>query len=189
MSLSGHVLLTAALFATALPLRPAQADEITDTLESAREAYEQGDLSYALDELDFARQKMLAMRTDVLLDLLPPAPDGWERQVNDEMGAGMAMMGGGLGAEADYIGPEESVTVTIMAQNPLIASISAMVSNAAAFGARIERVGREKFMLQDDVLQGMVGGNVLVKAEGGTPGQMIALLESMDFRALQDFGR
>ena len=33
----------------------AQADEISDTLQSAIEAYNDGDINYALEELDFAR--------------------------------------------------------------------------------------------------------------------------------------
>ena len=50
-------LLTASAIAllTAMPLA---ADEITDTLQSAIEAYEDGDVQYALDELEIAKQKL-----------------------------------------------------------------------------------------------------------------------------------
>ena len=51
-------------FLVSLPLAamlalPAAADEITDTLQSALDAYETGDVQYALEELDYARSKLL----------------------------------------------------------------------------------------------------------------------------------
>lgn len=174
-----------------LPLgaAPLQADEISDSLKSALEAYEDGDNGYALDELDYARQMLMSLKTEELGRFLPEAPDGWSKEVNPDITSGLAMMGGGTAAEAEYYNDNEGMTLTLMADNPIVASVSAMVANAAAFGAKIERVQREKFMLQDDVLQGMVDGRIMVKAEGGSPEAMKALVEKIDFGALRDFGR
>ena len=85
---------------------PAAADEISDTLQSALDAYSKGDAAYALEELDYARQLLLELKTEALARFLPEAPEGWTREINSEMNAGLAMMGGGTGAEASYEGEE-----------------------------------------------------------------------------------
>lgn len=177
----------AAIIALAGPLA-AQADEVTDTLQSAMDAYGEGDLQYALEELEYARQLMLTMKTDALTAFLPEAPEGWTREINSDIGAGMGMMGGGVGAEAEYTGPGDRVTVTIMADNPMIAAMGAMIGNAAAIGAKVERIGREKFMVQDGTIQGLIDNRVLVKAEGGDTTMMLEMLGTMDFRELGRFG-
>ena len=68
----------------------AQADEISDTLQAAIDAYTEGDIAYALEELDFARQKLMSLRAEAFQQFLPPAPDGWTREVETEMQAGLA---------------------------------------------------------------------------------------------------
>jgi len=167
---------------------PARADEITETLQSAMDAYAEGDLQYALEELEYARQLMLTMKTDALTGFLPEPPEGWTREVDTEMNAGLAMMGGGVGAEAEYAGDGESFTITIMADNPMVNAFGAMIGNAAAVGATLERVGREKFMVQDRTVQGLIDNRILVKAEGGEPATMLEVLKTMDLKALGDFG-
>ncbi|KUF10609.1 hypothetical protein [Pseudoponticoccus marisrubri] len=164
------------------------ADEVTDTLQSAIDAYEEGDIQYALDELDFARQRLLEMKTDSLGAFLPAAPEGWSRAVNSEMNAGLAMMGGGVGAEAEYDGPGgESVKITLMADNPMVSSMSAMISNASMMGLKVERINRQRFAAQDDQLMALVGNRVLVQGEGDLD-LVRMLLETMDFQALAGFG-
>ena len=75
---------------------PAHADDVTDALQNAITSYEEGDIGYAMEELDYAKQLMASMKADALTGFLPEAPDGWTREVNTEMGAGLAMMGGGM---------------------------------------------------------------------------------------------
>jgi len=180
------------IFAVAVALSAiglsARADEVTDTLQSSLKAYEEGDLQYALEELDYAKQLMLSMKTEALTVFLPDAPDGWTRQVNSEMNAGLAMMGGGVGAEAEYSGGGDSFTITILADNPMVGAMGAMITNAAAYGAKVERVGREKFMVQDGTVQGLIDNRILVKAEGGDVAEMLKVVETIDFRELGRFG-
>jgi hypothetical protein len=165
------------------------ADEVSDTLQSALDAYTDGDLQYAIEELDYAKQLMLAMKTEALTKFLPEAPEGWTREIDSEMSAGMTMLGGGVGAEADYTGGSgERFTITIMADNPMVTAMAAMIGNAAAYGAKVQRVGREKFMVQDNTVQGLIDSRILVKAEGGDVAMMLDLLGTMDFRELGRFG-
>ncbi|WP_163848511.1 hypothetical protein [Pseudooceanicola aestuarii] len=167
---------------------PLAADEVSDTLRSALEAYEEGDLSYALEELDFARQKMMTMKADSLGGFLPPAPEGWTRTVNTEMSAAMGMMGGGVGAEATYADPDGTeITLSIMADNPMVGAMSGMLANAGMMGMQVERVGRQKFAIQDNTVQGLIDNRILVKGEGEADA-VLDLLGQMDFRELGRFG-
>lgn len=182
-----HLITTAVI--SALFLLPAAADEVTDTLQSAMDAYADGDLRYALEELDYARQLMLSQKTDALSSFLPPAPEGWTRTLNSEMGAGLAMLGGGIGAEAEYSDGNNSFTLTMMADNPMVAGMAGMIGNASLMGIKMERVGRQKFMNQDGELSGMVDNRILVQATGGDVDTMLALLGEIDFRTLRNFNQ
>ncbi|MEO0750413.1 MAG: hypothetical protein AAFY25_01280 [Pseudomonadota bacterium] len=181
-----HLIL--ACMALVLAMGTAKADDITEALQSAIEAYEEGDTQYALEELDYAKQLLQALKTDALVGFLPEAPDGWTREVDTEMNAGMAFMGGGTGAEATYNGDGQSMTITVMADNPMVAGMAGMIGNAALIGAKIERIGREKFMVMEGEINGLIDNRILVKASGGEVDAMLELLETMDFKALGQFG-
>ena len=179
------ILVAAAL---TMSVSAAQADDIREALESAMQAYEDGDTQYALEELEFAKQLLQAMKTDELVQFLPDAPDGWSREVNTEMNAGLAFMGGGSGAEATYDGDGQSITITMMADNPMVAGMAGMIGNAGLMGAQVERLGRQKFMIMEGEISGLVDNRILIQASGGDVDDMLELLETMDFRALGKFG-
>ena len=183
-----QLLATCAILLCTLPAVPVWADEVSDTLESALNAYNDGDIKYALEELEYAKQLITAMKTDALSGFLPPAPEGWTREVNTEMNAGLAFMGGGVGAEAEYSSDSGRFSVTIMADNPMVGAFAGMLGNAAVMGAKLERVGRMKYMNQDGELSGLVDNRILIQAKGAPVEVMIPLLEQIDVRALADFG-
>ena len=169
---------------------PAHADEISDTIQSALDAYNAGDTQYAAEELAFAQQLLKAMKTDDLAAFLPAAPDGWTREIDDQMGASLGMMGGGVGAAADYDSGSESITITIMADNPMVTAMASMMGNPVLMASvgKIVRVGRQKFLDQDGDLSALINNRVLVRAEGADPELMIPLLETIDYKALGNFG-
>lgn len=173
----------------ALLAAPAAADEITDTLQAAIAAYEEGDVQYALEELDYARSKLLELKTDALGAFLPEAPEGWTREVDTEANAAMAMMGGGVAAGADYLSPEgEAYTVQMFADNPMVASMSAMIMNAGAMGLKTARIRRQTFALQDDQTMGLIANRILLQVDGPDAATRAMLLEAMDFDAMAGFG-
>lgn len=168
---------------------PALADEVSDTLSSALQAYEAGDIEYALEELDYAKQLLKAMSAQALTQFLPEAPEGWERDVSeDDMNGGLAMLGGGVSAEARYTNGTETVTVSLMADNPMVAMFGGMLSNAGLMGLKMHRVGREKFVYDDGELTGLIDNRILVQAKGADPEVMIPILEQIDFKGLERFG-
>lgn len=180
--------LFAALLAVPLSTQIACADEVLDTLNSAIAAYEEGDVQYAMEELEYAKQLMAAMKTEALSAFLPDAPEGWSREVSQDMNAGLAMLGGGVGTEAEYSNGDDSFTITITADNPMVGAFAGMIGNAAMLGAKIERVGRQKFMNQDGDLSGLVDNRILIQAEGADIDVMIPVLETIDYKALGDYG-
>lgn len=184
-----HMLVPAAL-ALGLAATTARADEVTDALNSALTAYGDGDVKYAMEELDYAKQLLTAMQTDELSRFLPEPPAGFTRETNAEMGAGLAMLGGGTGAEAEYSNDSgDSFTITLIADSPMVGAMAGMFGNAAAIGAKLERVGRQKMMVQDGEITGLVDNRVLVQAKGENIDLMMDVLKTMDFRELANFGR
>jgi len=166
-------------------------DPITASLQAAIEAYADGDLQYALDELAYAQQLLNAMKAEGLADYLPAPLEGWTMSLNDDAGAAMGFMGGGTIAQGEYAGPGGSFTVTLMADSPMVSSMGAMLGNSALMASMgtIYRVNRVSFVEQNGDLSGLVAGRILVQAEGGDIDTMIAHLETMDFRDMQNFGQ
>jgi hypothetical protein len=96
-----------------------------------------------------------------------------------------------VAAEASYDGPAGRFTITLMADNPMVAQMGAMLGNRAmmAMMGEIVRVNRENFLRQDADLTGLIGNRVLVQASGGDVDVMVAHLEQMDFSELERFGQ
>lgn len=172
-----------------LPLA-ARADEVSDTLQSAIDAYNDGDIAYALEELDFARQKLMALRTEAFQEFLPEAPEGWTRDVDTDMQAGLAMMGGGMGASANYRSADGSqyYSISMMADNAMVATMGGMVANAAAMGMKVERVGRQRVALNDGQAMALVNNRILITIDGGDEALLMQAMEGIDFEALSNFG-
>lgn len=171
--------------------QPAAADEFTDVVESALEAYAEGDIAAATEELDFAKQLLTEMKAQSLSVYLPEPLDGWTREAADAGGAmpALGMFGGGTAAAASYSRGTEELTITLLANSPMVSGIGAMVSGLAAVGSnRPVRIQRTQFSVDGENMQGVVGGKVLVSVEGNASIEdKTAHLEAMDFRALGNF--
>jgi hypothetical protein len=177
------------LFAATLAFAtPASADEISDTIQSALDAYNEGDTTYALEELNFAIQQINALKKDSLAGFLPEALDGWTREIDDQMAAGMMAFGGGVGASAEYRNGTNDFTITYMADNPMVASMAGMLANPALTGGKMIRVGRQKFVSQDGQMMALIGNRVLVQVDGDDADAITAHLETVDFKAMAGFG-
>ena len=168
---------------------PGLADEVTDTLSAALQAYEDGDIDDAIEELDYAKHLLQALSAQALTAYLPEPPAGWSREISEEgMNAGLAMLGGGVAAEAVYSDGSTRFTLSLMADNPMVAGFAPMIANAGLMGMKMHRVGREKFYENDDQLIALIDNRILIQAEGAAPEVMIGVLEGIDFAALEEFG-
>jgi hypothetical protein len=184
--------LTSATVAFALAFAlPAAADEFTDTLESALKAYRDGDVGAARADLDYAGKLLTAMKSEALAKFLPAALPGWTRDEAsaEEAGGMMGMFGGGTSAAASYTRGAEELTITLVADSPMLSGIGAMITGMAGLaGGKPIRVQRTEFTDQDGTLQGMVNKRVMVAVSGeASVEDKTAYLEAMDFGALGDF--
>ena len=169
----------------------AQADDITDTLQSAIEAYEEGDIQYALEEIAFAQQLLNELKAGALQDFLPPAPEGWTMEIDNDNNAGFAAMGG-TGVTGNYSNDTDRFTLTILTDSPMVLSMANIFGNAALLSTqgKLVRVGREKFLEQNNgELMGVIDGRIMVQANGADTDVMIPILEEIDFRKLGRFGQ
>lgn len=182
--------LTLAALAIAATVSAARADEITDTLQSAMDAYSSGDVQYALEEIAYAQQLLKELKAGALVELLPAAPDGWTRTIDEDQNIA-AMMGGGTGAAAIYTDGTDTVNVSVIMDSPMIAAMAGIFSNAAIMSTqgKLVRVGREKFLEQDRELTGLIDSRIMIRADGAATEVMVPILEAFDFRALGQFGR
>ena len=173
------------LLLTALP---AKADEIEEILTGALEAYQEGDAKLAKEEVEYVLELLKGVEGEALAGLLPEPLDGWSKEISDDA-MGLAMMGGS-GASANYKHEDGSYFSVTMTNAPqLIGTMGAMLGNTAMLASmgKIIRIEREKFVLSDRQLQGVVGGTFYVNFEGNDPEAMQTHLESMDIKALKDF--
>ncbi|MEL7172725.1 MAG: hypothetical protein AAFN05_07160 [Pseudomonadota bacterium] len=171
--------------------QPAAADEVEETLEAALEAYRAGDVATAQAEVDFAASLLAKMKAESLAAYLPEPLEGWE-MTEENAGAQMAaMMGGGLVANRSYRGPGGDVDITLMADNPMVASLGAMLSNAALAGSMGEMrriAGQRAIVTADGEINAMVANRFLVQIGGSAPVEAKeAYFGAIDFGALSGF--
>jgi hypothetical protein len=69
------------------------------------------------------------------LTLLPEPPEGWEAEESEAQTMPAAILGGGTSISRSYRRGDESVEITMMADSPLLASLSMMLSNPAKLAA------------------------------------------------------
>ena len=79
-------------------------------------------------------------------------------------------------------------SITMMADNAMVASMGAMVANAAAMGMKVERVGRQRVAINDGQAMALINNRILVTVEGGDEALMMQAMEAIDFDALSNFG-
>ena len=186
--------LIASVLAVVLAAVPAAADEFTDTLESALKAYREGDISGAREDLDYAGKLLASLKSEALAKFLPEALPGWTREeasADDAAAAGgfMGMLGGGTSAAATYVKGAESLTITLVADSPMVSGFGAIMTGlAGAGGGKPIRIKRTQFTMNEGDLQGVVDNKVMVSVGGSASlEQKTAQIEAMDFEALGDF--
>jgi hypothetical protein len=179
-----------AALAVALAAMPVFADEFTDVIDGALEAYDDGDISIAREELDYAIKLLAMMKSESLADFLPEALPGWTKTEGSGGDAGaMAILGGGTTASAEYSNGSNNISMTLMADSPLVSGMAAMITGMASMGGgKPVRIQRTQFGVNDDEMQGVVNKRVMVTLSGNASVEdKKAYLEMMDLKALGNF--
>jgi len=108
---------------------PIQADEITDQIDTARKAYESGELRTAVETLNFAVTKIQEQMTANLVKLLPEPLPGWTADAPESQAGGMAAMITGTTLTRTYRREDGTeITLSLMADSPLMPMLTMAMS-------------------------------------------------------------
>jgi hypothetical protein len=172
---------------------PALSDEVSDALKAASDAYAAGDLAKTSEAMTMAHQALGLQQSALLAALLPAAPDGYTREDTADFAKGFGMMGGGAGAEATYASADGGVSfkLSLVADNPVVGSMGAMLGNAQmmAMMGKVVKVGDQPLLSQDGSISALVNARVLFQAQGGTEEQMLPLIQTIDFAKVAVFDK
>ena len=109
------------------------ADEISDQIAIGLEAYTEQDYKTAIEELKFVTAQIQQLNQEELQKLLPQPLDGWtEKEGNNQ--ANMGMMGGGTNLQKEFHRDREKVTVSVMANSPMMQMMTMMLKTSSDDG-------------------------------------------------------
>ena len=118
----------------------AYADEVLEEIDYAREAYEDGSYSEAIEGFNFVIAQIQSLQVDELRKALPEPLSGWtmEEQESDAMGYGLFGLGSGLGVTRRYYEEDSGATIeiTIGAQSIMLQQITMFLKNPALAAAQ-----------------------------------------------------
>lgn len=180
---------------------PARADEVTDQIEQARRYYDEGDITGAIAELEFALQAMRGRIGQALLATFPEAPAGWTAEPASEgEQAAIPMMGSGTMLSRVYNaeGGQGRIEAQLMTGGGFLQGLAGMFMNpqvlAAQPNAKRVRVERENAVVTYDpearssqlVLD--VGGKATIMLQGenlesGDP--LVELVQKWDIKQVK----
>lgn len=170
----------------------ASADEVTDALQAAGTAYQEGKLSDAKRQADTASVYLSQKLAERLKGYLPAAIDGWGSNDGESNAMPAGMFGGGMTANRRYTKDDLNVELTIMADSPMLATIMMMVSNpqmAAMSGGRLLTVaGQQGVISSEGEVQLVVANRFYITVSGSAAeADKLAYANLIDYTGLAAF--
>lgn len=191
MSFKRKALITAA---SLLALWPALAiaDDVTDEIDRAKKAYEDGNIAEAKTSLEMAAQLIGQQKAKALQGVLPAPLAGWSSEDSEPSSAGASMFGGGIAAGRTYLKGDKSCVVNVIGDSPMLAMVSMVLTNpsmATMSGARVQRIGEQRAMItKEGEVQLMSPNNYLVNVTGDCDEEdKIAYAGAIDYKKLAGF--
>ncbi|MGH1480811.1 MAG: hypothetical protein ACRBM6_19115 [Geminicoccales bacterium] len=171
---------------------PVAADEVEDSMRLALEAYQQGDVLGAKEEIDFVALLLAQQQAGALSEVLPSAFDGWSREESDDnMSLAAGMFGGGLFAGATYERGGETVELNVVADSPALTAMASLFTSSAVAGSmgKLKRINGHKAIAKPDgELQAMIANRFLVQVSGtASVEDKEAYFAAIDFDTLEAF--
>jgi hypothetical protein len=189
------------ILSASLPVGTAGADSITDQIDAARRAYENGEPRVAIQALEFAAEEIKVQLTAEQLKVLPDPLPGWSAEDPESQTPGFAQMIAGTNLTRRYANAEtgQRVEITITADSPLLGMMgmmlgSPMMMQAAGGNTRPFSFEGHRGTIEQDPDAGtvkvalMIGTRILLQIEGslGADRQTLeAYLKAMDLKALE----
>ena len=181
--------LPALALAFALPALPVRADETADDITAAQQAYATGDMKSAADSLALALAGVRSRQQERLKAFLPPAPKGYTMTINADYSQGFAIAGGGTGIEAEYDSDNDSFTLDITVDNPVVASMAPILTNTQmmSVAGKVHRIGKQLVLESDQSLATLIDNRILVQMQNADVPVMLPVMKQIDFAGLARF--
>jgi len=171
------------------------ADEVSDTIERAKELYLEGKYSGASSELQFAVNQIQNLQAEQLKELMPdPLPEWTAEEASASVGA-MGFFCGGVSVSRTYRKEDtrESIEIQILTESPFVQSMMTFLANPGADSKPVRIKGEkalEKFSAQrkDGELSVVLEGKALITVKGRriTDKEILRkYIEMVDFEALK----
>ncbi len=178
---------------------PTQADEVTDQLDAARQAYEAGQLHSAADTLNFVVAKIKEQMTAGLLKLLPEPLAGWQADPAQSESAGLASMIVGTNLGRRYFREDGAeVNLSVTADSPLLPMLTMFLSspfmmqadpNTKPYTIKGQRgIIKHDGQTNEHEVTLMIGNRILVQGKGTGMADGSAVqqyIEALDLDAIQ----
>ncbi|HPY39948.1 MAG TPA: hypothetical protein PLM98_05485 [Thiolinea sp.] len=173
-----------------------QADDVTDSIQEATDAYAKGDKAKALESLNYAVQLIQQAKAQGLEALLPQPLTGWAAEKAESTAVGTAMFGGGITVDRRYTKGDGSVDIQIVTDSPMLQGMLTLFANpmfATASGGKLEKVAGQKVIstydanTQSGEYQFAIANKymVTVKGEKVSADEMKAYAEGIDFKKME----
>lgn len=185
----GALLLLVTVFTQTL-----SADDVTDSIDEALEAYKDGEYSEAIESLSYASQVISQKKAQQIGQYLPDPLDGWS--LKDKQGSGgNAVFGGGSASERTYRKGSSSITVSIAADSPAMQSMMMLFTNpmfASSAGGELTKIKRQKAIVtydgerQKGDIKIVVKKRFFVSIDGNRVSreELMAYAEAIDYKKL-----
>ncbi|MEM7042039.1 MAG: hypothetical protein AAF543_04430 [Pseudomonadota bacterium] len=156
---------------------PVAADEVVEQLDAGRAYYQDGDLSRALTELEFAVNALRTQFSNEFIATLPAPPALWAAE-KPALDNGVALFGTGVMVTRRYLEEKGDgrITAELLVDSPMVQAYSAVFRNPVmiANDPKLERIrlGELHALLKWDAdrrsgdLTLSLGGRVLAKLAG-----------------------
>lgn len=184
-------LMLTAMVATGMTLGSlSAADEITELLQEAIEAYEDGDFNRVKENLSFTTQLLNEKSADALAAALPEPLSGWTAEDADTSSSSTAgILGGGIQTSRTYSKGDRHVKIEIMGESPILSQMMMMMSNPVLAGSmgKMVRIGKQRgFQSKDgDKITMVIDNRLMISIEGESSlDDKMAYAEAIDFAAL-----
>lgn len=189
-------LIAALVLSVVTVITSVQADDVTDSIQEASDAYAKGDNTKAIESLNTAVQLIQQAKAKSLEQLLPQAVSGWTAGQAESTAVGAAMFGGGITVEKRYTKGDSVISIQIVTDSPMLQGMMALFSNpmfATSSGGKLEKIAGQKVISTYDAsnqsgeYQIAVANKYMItlKGEKVSAEEMNAYAEGIDFKKME----
>ena len=167
--------------------------EIKQAITTATEAYQTGELSQAVTQLDYAATLIRQLQAHELGKLFPEPLPGWQADKVDSQAGAAGLFGGGINASRSYHQADNRLEINIMKDSPLLQTMGMLFSNpsmASMSGYKVTRIQGHTAMSKAEggkrELQMLIENRILLQFNGRNLSEddLKAYAEAVDIEAI-----